>query len=122
MEKADPSAHGPPADLTTPNHEGHTVVELRGDLGGTGTATLRERLLRTLHHSTSLVVLDLSAVSHCDAQALAVLVNTQRRARLLGVTLRLAAPRPDLMRLLRLTDLDRSLTTYPTLAQALVAP
>lgn len=100
----------------------HTIVELRGELGGTGTADLRERLLQVLHHSADLLVLDLSAVSRCDAPALAVLVGTQRRANLLGITLRLAAPRPDLMRLLRRTDLDRSLAVHPTLAQALSHP
>lgn len=104
-----------------PNRD-HTVVELRGELGGTGTAALRERLLKVLHHSAKLLVLDLSAVSRCDAPALAVLVGTQRRAKLLGITLRLAAPRPDFMRLLRLTDLDRSLAIHPTLARALSRP
>jgi hypothetical protein len=63
--------------------------------------------------------IDLSGVSFCDATGLAVLIGTQRRARARGITVRLAAPRPQMTRLLRITGLDRSLTICATLADAL---
>ena len=113
----------PPTDptLTVVPPVGHTVVELSGDLGGAATAALRERLLVALRHSEQLLVLDLSAVTGCDAAALAVLIGTQRRAQLLGVTLRLAAPGYVIATVLRQTGLDRSLEVYPTLTRALTA-
>ena len=55
----------------------------------------------------------------CDPAGLAVLIGTQRRARLLGIVVRLAAPSVPVAKLLRLTGLDRSLTICPDLRGAL---
>ncbi|MDP4511661.1 STAS domain-containing protein [Nonomuraea turcica] len=91
-----------------------TVVRLCGELDiGTGEA-VRERLLRALRHSTNLLILDLSGVSFCDAAGLGAVVGVQHRARSLDITLGLAAPRPHLTRVLRLTGLDRSFPMYGT--------
>lgn len=46
------------------------------------------------------LVIDLSAIRHVDASGLAVLVGTQRRAVLLRGSVRLAAPQPDVARVL----------------------
>ena len=67
----------------------------------------------------SLLVLDLSRVPSCDPAGLAVLIGTQRRARLLGIVVRLAAPSVPVAKLLCLTGLDRSLTICPDLRGAL---
>jgi anti-anti-sigma regulatory factor len=48
-----------------------------------------------------------------------VLIGTQRRARLLGITLCLADPSLPVRRMLRSTGLYRSFTIYPDLAGAL---
>jgi anti-sigma B factor antagonist len=66
-----------------------------------------------------LLVLDLSQVPSCDTAGLAVLIGAQRRARLLGIVMRLAAPSPPVAKVLRLTGLDRSLTICPDLSSAL---
>jgi anti-sigma B factor antagonist len=90
---------------------GHrTIVRVRGALDITAAPALRERLIGVLHRGTGLLVLDLSQVLSCDASGLAVLIGTQRRARLLGRELRLAAPSPAVAKLLRSTGLERSLT------------
>ncbi|MGP3959528.1 STAS domain-containing protein [Nonomuraea sp. 3N208] len=69
-----------------------TVVRLCGELDiGTGEA-VRERLLRALRYSTSLLILDLSGVSFCDAAGLGAVVGVQHRARSLDIALGLAAP------------------------------
>lgn len=86
-----------------------TTVRLSGEIDIFTSPALRSRLLDSLRCSTSLLVLDLSAVSFCDAAGLAVMVGIQRRARLMGITLVLAAPRPSMSRVLRMTGLDRSL-------------
>ncbi|MEV0230773.1 STAS domain-containing protein [Nonomuraea sp. NPDC050786] len=92
------------ADPTAP-----TTVRLTGEIDICTSPALRSRLLGTLKCSTSLLILDLSAVSFCDAAGLAVLVGTQRSARTMGITLALAAPRPAMSKLLHITGLDRSL-------------
>ena len=102
---------GPPA--------ARSVVRLRGALDVAAAPALRERLIGLLHPGLRLLVLDLSRVPSCDSAGLAVLIGTQRRARLLGIVVRLAAPSPPVAKLLRLTGLDRSLTICPDLSSAL---
>jgi anti-sigma B factor antagonist len=86
-----------------------TTVRLSGEIDIFTSAALRRQLMSTLCYSTSLLVLDLSQVTFCDAAGLAVLVGIQRRARTMGITLALSAPRPFMSRLLRITGLDRGL-------------
>ena len=50
-----------------------------------------------------------------------MLIGAQRRARVLGIVMRLAAPSVPVAKLLRLTGLDRSLTLCPDLRGALAA-
>ena len=96
-----------------------TIVRLRGALDVAAAPALRERLIGVLHRGMSLLVLDLSRVPSCDPAGLAVLIGTQRRARLLGIVVRLAAPSVPVAKLLHLTGLDHSLTICPDLRGAL---
>jgi anti-anti-sigma factor len=96
-----------------------TVVRLQGALDVAAAPALRERLIGLLHPGTRLLVLDLSRVSFCDSAGLAVLIGAQRRARVLGIVMRLAAPSVPVAKLLRFTGLDRSLTICPDLRGAL---
>jgi anti-sigma B factor antagonist len=98
---------------------GRTIVRLRGALDIDAAPALRERLIDVLHRGAGLLVFDLSHVLSCDASGLAVLIGTQRRARLLGGVVRLAAPSPPVTKVLRSTGLDRSFTIYPDLSGAL---
>jgi anti-anti-sigma factor len=100
---------------------GRTIVRLRGALDVAAAPALRERLIGVLHRGTGLLILDLSRVLSCDISGLAVLIGTERRARLLGSTVRLAAPSLPVADLLRSTGLDRSFTIYPDLFGALAS-
>jgi len=100
---------------------GRTIIRLRGALDIDAAAALRERLIDVLHRGTGLLVLDLSHVLSCDASLLAVLIGTQRRARLLGTMVRLAAPSLPVTKVMRSTGLDRSFTIYPDLSSALAS-
>ena len=97
---------------------GRTIVRLDGALDVAAAPALRERLIGLLHPGTRLLVLDLSRESSCDSAGLAVLVGAQRRARVLGIVMRLAAPSVPVAKLLRLTGLDRSITICPDLRGA----
>jgi hypothetical protein len=57
-------------------------------------------------------------VGFCDASGLAVLVNTGRRARLLGGFLRLASVSPQAGRVLAITGLRRHLAIFPIVQAA----
>ncbi|WP_424534285.1 STAS domain-containing protein [Sphaerisporangium viridialbum] len=91
-----------------------TIVHLRGELDLATGEAVRERLLHALRHSTSLLILDLSGVLFCDAAGLGILVGVQHHARPLDITLGLAAPRPNMAKVLRLTHLDHSFPMYGT--------
>lgn len=107
------------AAISTHACGGRTIVRLCGALDIEGAPALRERLIDMLHRGPGLLVLDLSQVLSCDASGLAVLMGTQRRARLLGIMMRLAAPSLPVTRVLRSTGLDRSFTICPELCGAL---
>ena len=98
------------------------VVALAGDLDIASVPALRERLLRLLRPGAGLLVADMSAVRYADASGLDVLMNTQRRAVLLGGTLCLAAPRPEVAEALHVSGLSRQLATYPTVQAATAGP
>jgi anti-anti-sigma factor len=95
------------------------IVRLGGVLDTATAPALRERLLGILHHGTRLLILDLSRVLRCDLAGLNVLISTQRRARLLGITVCLVAPSSQVANLLRSTGVDRRFSMYPDLSSAL---
>ena len=82
------------ASLSLPSRAdrgGYVIAALSGELGIASAPVLREQLLSLLRAASHLII-DLSAVEHADASGLAVLVGCERRAGLLGGSLRLAAP------------------------------
>jgi anti-anti-sigma factor len=105
--------------LTVLCRPAYTIAKMRGELDVATAPALRERLAALLRPQLRLLVLDLSEIWFCDAAGLAVLIGTQRRAALLGTTLRLAAPRPLIAKVLHTTGLDRRLIIHPSLATAL---
>lgn len=117
MTTATPSLVQVPDEVRMPAHRrpGHTIVALSGALDGAAAPALREHLIGALRRSGRLLILDLREVTSADATGLAVLVGTQRRADGLGITLRLAAPGPQVAAQLRVTALDRTFTVHPTL-------
>ena len=82
------------ASLPVPADPGFTIARLEGDLDVATMPALRERLFSVFRPGLRLLIIELSGVSFCDVSALAVLVGTQCRAGKLGITVRLAAPRP----------------------------
>src|SRR4051794_40354235 len=92
--------HSSRVRLLSRRQSGHTVISIRGELDIATTASLRDRILTVLKDTTSPVIVDLSGVTFCDASGLALLVGTRRRAALHGLTVTLAAPRPNVAKLL----------------------
>jgi anti-anti-sigma factor len=75
---------------------------------------MRGKLLGYLQHGGRWLIIDLSGVNYCDAFGLAVLLVTDRRARLLGGGLRLAAPTAVATDALCVSGLHRHFAIYPT--------
>jgi|SRR5579863_1815503 len=112
-------SHKEEAGLFRPS--GRTIVTLRDNLDFAAAPALRERLIDVLHRGIGLLILDLSHVPSCDAVGLAVLVATQRRAGLLGITMRLVAPSLPVSKVLGSTGLKRHFAICSELSGALAA-
>jgi anti-anti-sigma factor len=100
---------------------GRRIVRLSGSLDFAAAKELRERLIDVLHRGASPLIIDLSRVPSGDASGLAVLIGTQRRARLLGTEMLLVAPSPPVAELLRSTGLHRHFSIYPDISAALAS-
>ena len=109
------------ASLSLPSRTdrgGYVIAALRGELGIASAPALRDQL-RSLLRAASHLIIDLSAVEHADASGLAVLVGSGRHARLLGGSLRLAAPSPEVAGVLSATGLNQHLDIFPTVRAAI---
>jgi anti-anti-sigma factor len=113
------AAHDARLSLTSrTDRGGYIVAALRGELGIASAPALREQL-HSLLRAASQLIIDLSAVEHADASGLAVLVGSGRRARLLGGSLRLAAPSPEVARVVSATGINQHLDIFPTVRAAI---
>ncbi|KAB2343384.1 STAS domain-containing protein [Actinomadura rudentiformis] len=115
-------ARGAEQTLSVLRRPAYTVVRLRGELDLATAPPLRDRLSDVIRTDTRLLILDLSAVSFCDATGLTVLTGVRRRASVVGAALVVAAPCSQVTKLLRATGLERDFTIRATVADALAWP
>ena len=106
--------------ISRTDRSGYVIGALRGELGIASAPALREQLLSLLRAASHLII-DLSAVERAEASGLAVLVGSGHRARALGGSLRLAAPSPEVARVLSVTGLNQHLDIYPTVRAAIIS-
>ena len=113
------AAHEASRRLPAPTDRGgYVITALSGELGSASAPALREQLLNLLRDASHLII-NLSAVEHADASVMAVLVGSGRHARLLGGSLRLAAPSAEVARVLSATGMNRHLDIFPTVRAAI---
>lgn len=106
--------------LSVVRQPAYTVVALHGELDMVTAPALHEGLLALLDAEQKTLVLDLSHLWFCDAAGLSALLGAWHRALSLGVSMRLAAPRSKVARVL--DDAEHGLQTYPTLPRAVRHP
>ena len=97
------------------------IVEVRGEVD-LGSARIFGRYLSlALTRQAPATILDLSGLAFLDCAGLRVLLAASRHAAAYGGPLILAAPRPVVVTLLRLTGSDQHLAIVPTVAEAVTA-
>lgn len=97
---------------------GCAVVVATGELDLAGARRVLDRMDRLVSEGRDRIVLDMSGVAFCGAQAMSALVRTRARAQRSGGWLRLAAVPPHVRRVFERTDLDRLFPRYPDVAAA----
>lgn len=107
-------------ELSLTNREvaGHTVVEARGEVDVYTSSMLREQLVEVIDAGARSVVVDLGAVDFLDSSGLGVLVGALKRLRSADGRLGLVCTNEKLLKVFRITALDRVFTLYDTVAEA----
>lgn len=97
---------------------GHTVVEVHGEVDVYTAPMLRERLLELINGGAHRLVVDLSRVDFLDSTGLGVLVGALKRLRTSGGVLALVCPKESLLKIFRITALDRVFPLYDSVEAA----
>lgn len=97
-------------------HEADTdvaVLECSGQLNVVSAPTFRETVAQVVTGGRPRVVLELSTVEFMDSSGLGALAGCLETARQAGGDLRIAAPSDQVEMVLKLSDMDEILRTYP---------
>lgn len=93
------------------------VLRVAGEVDLATAEQLRTRLVELVTDGRPRLMVDLSAVSFCDASGLSAFVAGLERAREHGGWVRLCGLQPMVAKVFRITALDQEFAVYPTLAQ-----
>jgi anti-sigma B factor antagonist len=103
------------------DEDGYQVVCVTGELD---IATAEQayayisEVIDVLDQGSAPISMDLSGLSFCDASGLSALARIVRHARQAGRQLRLISARPALLKIIRITGLDRSFPELVPVARA----
>lgn len=99
-----------------------TVVALDGELDIASGDTVTRQLFELMDQGVIHLVADLTRLTFCDASGLGSLIKVRNRLADRDGWLRLAAPSPQMTRIIRLSGLSRTLPCFPSVEDALAAP
>jgi anti-sigma B factor antagonist len=97
------------------------VIRLRGRLTMVNAAALRSTVTAALEAGRTRIVLDLSDCEFIDSSGLGAVIGGLKTARQAGGDLRIAALTVQVSTVLQLTNLDRVLRPYDSVAEAIHA-
>jgi anti-anti-sigma factor len=101
-----------PLKLTHQVHSaGEAIVDLRGELDIATAAMAVSYVSDVIDNHHGPVTVDLTALAFCDAQGLAALVRMANHAKHKDRSFQVASPRPSLVKIMRITGLDRRFLT-----------
>ena len=110
----------PGTKLSTRDCDGHVIAVLSGELDILGAALVTAGLTAVTAREPKVIV-DLAGLEFIDCSGIAVLARACKLARHAGGELRLAAPRPRVLRVLTLTRLTDVIPVHASVAEAAAA-
>ncbi|QSB14312.1 STAS domain-containing protein [Natronosporangium hydrolyticum] len=108
--------------LSSREFAGYTVVEARGEVDVYTASVLRQRLIEVIEGGSHRVVVDLRRVDFLDSTGLGVLVGALKRLRMAGGELGLVCDNEKLLKVFRITALDRVFALHETVEAATAPP
>lgn len=106
-------------DIASSREGDACVVTLTGEVDVYTAPVLRERLIEAIETQCPLVVIDMTAVGFIDSSGLGVLVSALKRVRERDAQMRIATGQEAILKVFRITGLDRVFETCNTVAEAL---
>lgn len=104
-----------------PTADGHTLLRVTGEIDVYTAPKLREQLIQLANDGVSHIVVDLNMVEFLDSTGLGVLVGALKRARASKGSFVLVCDQPRLLKIFRITGLERVFQLYPSVPEALSA-
>jgi anti-sigma B factor antagonist len=105
-------------DLNTRSYDGYAVVALRGELDVADAAVVAAELTAVAAREPGIIVVDLAGLEFIDSSGVAALARGRRQARQAGGELILAAPQPNVTRVLAVIHLAEAFSVYATVREA----
>ena len=97
---------------------GDVVIDFGGELDIVSAEAAVSYVRDVIDRCGGPVVVDLSALAFCDARGLGALLRMACHAERAGCEFRLASPRPSVVKIMRITGLDRAFLVFETACQA----
>jgi anti-sigma B factor antagonist len=97
---------------------GYSVLEVAGEIDVYTAPQLRERLIALVEGGARQVVVDLGRVEFLDSTGLGVLVGALKRLRVVGGELLLVCGQERLLKIFRITGLDRVFQLFDSVEMA----
>lgn len=104
--------------MATRTVRGYAVLEVAGEIDVYTAPQLRERLIALVEGGARQVIVDLGRVEFLDSTGLGVLVGALKRLRVVGGELLLVCAQERLLKIFRITGLDRVFALFDSVETA----
>jgi anti-sigma B factor antagonist len=105
-------------DVATENRGSACTLTLTGEVDVYTSPELKKRMLAVIDGGCVNIVVDLEGLDFIDSSGLGVLVSTLRRVKEQGGTLRLVCSKEGILKVFRITGLDKVFPVVATVEEA----
>ncbi|MBW6469267.1 MAG: STAS domain-containing protein [Coriobacteriia bacterium] len=105
-------------EITSVQAEGVCTMSLDGEVDVYTAPRLKETLIDQIESGCSHIIVDLEGVGFIDSSGLGVLVGGLRRAKERDGAIRLVCTRENILKIFRITGLDKVFAIFPDAAEA----
>lgn len=105
-------------DIQSVRDEDVCILRVNGEVDVYTSPLLKERIVAALAEGCRDVIVDLEGVGFIDSSGLGVLVGGLRRAKERGGSLRLVCTKDSILKIFRITGLDKVLPTFAQVDEA----